>query len=92
MLKNIEWTTEKGTKHFDINISQVFSTRNHLLGVTLTFIETNDYEQLTQELESTRLELARVSKILAETTSELIMAYNELESTRKELELLHQQT
>uniref|UniRef100_A0A0C1R1P3 protein-glutamate O-methyltransferase n=1 Tax=Tolypothrix bouteillei VB521301 TaxID=1479485 RepID=A0A0C1R1P3_9CYAN len=92
VLKNVEWTTEKSTKHFDINISQVFTTKNHLLGVTLKFIETTDCEQLTQELESTRSELARVSKILAEKTSELIMAYNELESTRKELELLHQQT
>ncbi|KYC41719.1 chemotaxis protein CheR [Scytonema hofmannii PCC 7110] len=92
VLKNIEWTTSKSTKHFDIHISQVFTTKNDLLGVTLTFIETNDYKQFNQELESTRLELARVSKTLAETKYELSMAYNELESTRKELELLHQQT
>ena len=64
VLKNVEWTTSKGTKYFDISISQVLTTRNHLLGVILTFIETTDYKQLMEELESIRSELARVSQTL----------------------------
>jgi len=90
-LKHVKWTTEKGTKHFNIDISLVLTTRNHLLGVTLTFIETSDYKQVTEELESTRSELARVSTTLEEIKSELSMAYIELESTQKELEVLHQE-
>jgi two-component system CheB/CheR fusion protein len=90
-LTNVEWTSSKGTKHFDIDILRVLTTRNHLLGVTLTFIEKNDCKQLTEELESTRSELARVSKTLEKTKSELSVAYRKLESTQKEVDILHQE-
>lgn len=90
VLKNVEWTTEEGSKHFDIDISRVLTTHNHLLGATLTFNEKPDYKQLIEELESTRLELAKLSKTLEDTKSELGMTYHELESTQKELEVLHQ--
>ncbi|MBE9015638.1 protein-glutamate O-methyltransferase CheR [Chroococcidiopsidales cyanobacterium LEGE 13417] len=39
-LKNIEWNTSKGTSYFDIYIVPVFSQKQHLLGVNLTFIDT----------------------------------------------------
>jgi two-component system CheB/CheR fusion protein len=87
-LRNVEWTTQEGTKNFDIEISSVLTTSKHLLGATLTFIEKNDYKRLTEELESTRLELARVSRTLEDTKSELSITYKELESAHKELEIV----
>jgi len=88
-LQNVQWTTEEGTKQFNIGISRALTARSNLLGITLTFIETTDYKQLTVELESTRSELARVSTTLEETKSDLSRAYSELESAQKELEILH---
>ncbi|NHC33775.1 CheR family methyltransferase [Scytonema millei] len=41
-LKNIEWNTLKGTSYFDISIVPVFSQKQHLLGVNLTFIDVSD--------------------------------------------------
>jgi two-component system, chemotaxis family, CheB/CheR fusion protein len=90
-LKDVEWVTETGIKHFDIEISQVWTDKNHLLGTTLAFIEIDQYKQFTQELESTRSELARAFQILQETQSELSTARTELESTQKELEIAHQE-
>lgn len=90
-LKNVEWTTEEGTHYFDIDISRVLTAQNRLSGIVLTFIETKNYRQLAEELESTRSNLTRVSKILKETDAELSMVYKELESTQKELEVLQQE-
>ncbi len=91
MLNTVKWTTQQGTKYFDIHISRVLTTKNHLLGATLTFIETDNHQQLTADLESARLELAEVSKTLETTKSELSLAYRELDSTLKEVEVLHQE-
>lgn len=91
-LKEVEWITGIGTKHFNIEISQVVAPNNDLLGATLsfTFVEASDRVQLMEELELTRAELTRVSGMLQSANSELDMIYKELETTHKELEFLHQ--
>lgn len=83
-LRNIEWTTSKDTKYFDIFIAPVFSQEN-LLGVNLTFIDVSAHKQLVAEFESISLELKRVSEKLEATKVEL-------ECTQKELKSIHPKT
>lgn len=90
-LKDVEWTTEQGTKYFDIHVSRVLSPKNRLLGVTLTFVKSDNCSGIATELKSTRSELARVSSTLEATEFHLNMAYTELSNARQELEALHQE-
>ncbi|MGI0483836.1 CheR family methyltransferase [Pantanalinema rosaneae CENA516] len=90
VLKNVEWTAATEIKYFDVIISQVFDCKRCLLGLTLTFVEIKQCNQLKSELETTRLELIRVSETLEKTKSELSLAYRDLESVQKELDVLHQ--
>ena len=66
-LKNLEWSTPKGTTYFDIFITPVFSSDGHLVNMNLTFIDVTANKQLEKKFEHANLELARVFKTLEKT-------------------------
>ncbi|MDV2990637.1 MAG: hypothetical protein N4J56_000291 [Chroococcidiopsis sp. SAG 2025] len=90
-LKNIKWTTSKGTKYLDIFIAPVFNTNNNLLGVNFTIIDASDRQQLVEKLEYKSSELGRVSETCQEIKTALDTTRIELEETQKELAALHQE-
>ena len=71
-------------------MAPVFNSNKQLLGVTLTFLDTTDCKRLAEKLEHTDSQLARVSKILQVTESELDTAQMELEAAHQEIQLLSQ--
>ncbi|MBD2310184.1 chemotaxis protein CheR [Desertifilum sp. FACHB-1129] len=90
VLNSIEWKTDEEIQYFNIEISRVLALKNQVLGVNLTFIEINDYQQLSKQLSATRTELASISQALKKSKNELKKANKKLESAYQELEILHQ--
>ncbi|MCD8489450.1 MAG: protein-glutamate O-methyltransferase CheR [Desertifilum sp.] len=89
-LNSIEWKTGEKIQYFNIEISRVLALKNQVLGVNLTFIEINDYHQLSKKLSATRTELASISEDLQNARKELKETNKKLESAYQELEILHQ--
>lgn len=93
-LRNIEWTTSKGTKYFDVFIAPVFRQQKYLLGVNLTFINVSDRQQLAVKLAHTISELKRVSETLAAMkaldTKTQFQLEQELDTLKKEIQFIDQ--
>lgn len=84
-LRNICWRTLHFNKNFDITIAPVLAQKR-LLGLALTYVDTTDYQQLTEKLEHTNATLEIVSGTLDATRSELEAAQQEIQLLTQEIQ------
>lgn len=78
-------------QYLDVQITPIYDTDHHPLGVTIGFDDVTLYVKLQEELQRSRQELETTNEELQSTNEELETTNEELQSTNEELETMNEE-
>ncbi|MGI0486274.1 CheR family methyltransferase [Pantanalinema rosaneae CENA516] len=91
-LRDIEWRTpQNDVVYLDVQVTPLIDNNNHILGVSINFIDVTRYKRLQEELEHSNQELEMAYEELQSTNEELETTNEELQSSNEELETTNEE-
>lgn len=91
-LRDIEWRiSQTEVVYLDVQVTPLIENTNHILGVSINFIDVTRYKRLQEELEHSNQELEMAYEELQSTNEELETTNEELQSSNEELETTNEE-